>query len=126
MAGLKNVIIVEDDAMIRELYVTVLVDSGYNIETAISADELYQKLVNFHADCILLDLMLPGVSGLEILQELKSNPAHNAQTAKIVLLTNMSQGNVRDNAIKSGADAYVIKADILPTELPKIISSLED
>lgn len=125
MAGLKNVIIVEDDAMIRELYVTVLVDSGYNVETAISADELYQKLTNFHADCILLDLMLPGVSGLDILAELKKNPAHGAQTAKVVLLTNMSQGNVRDNAIKSGADAYVIKADILPTELPTIINSLE-
>ena len=104
MAGLKNIMLVEDDAMIRELYVTVLIDSGYTVETAMTADELYKKLANFHPDCILLDLMLPGVSGLDILKVLKSNTSYGAQNAKVVLLTNMSQANVRENAIQSGAD----------------------
>lgn len=125
MDGLKNVMLVEDDAMIRELYCTVLLDSQYKVETAVNADELYKKLVDFHPDYVLLDLMLPGISGMEILKELRSNPERNSQNAKIVLLTNMSQPNVRENAINSGADGYVIKADILPTDLPKIISTLD-
>lgn len=126
MAGLKNVMLVEDDAMIRELYTTVLISTGYNTETATSSEELYKKLQAFHPDCILLDLMLPGVSGLEILKELRTNPAYGCQACKIILLTNMSQPNVKDNAIKSGADGYFIKADILPTDIPKIISTLEE
>lgn len=124
MAGSKNVILVEDDAMIRELYTTVLISTEYNVETAVNSDELFKKLQSFHPDYILLDLMLPGVSGIEILKELRANPIHGCQGSKIILLTNMSQPNVKEDAIKAGADGYFIKADILPVDLPKIISSV--
>lgn len=126
VAGLRNAMIIEDDVMIRDLYRAALVDAGYTVQTAGSADELYQKLVNYHPDCLFLDIMLPGVSGLEILKELKSNPAHGCQNAKVVVLTNLAQRSVADSAIENGADGYVIKADILPKDLPKVIESLEE
>jgi DNA-binding response OmpR family regulator len=124
MADVRNVLLVEDDVLICELYRNTLVASQYTVETAGSADELYEKLLQFQPDCILLDLMLPGVSGVEILKELRTNPSHGCLTTKIVVLTNLSPNNASDAALTSGADAYVIKAEILPKDLVEIITAL--
>lgn len=126
MAGLKNVLIVEDDASIRDLYRMTLANNEYMVEVADSADELYAKLEVFHPDCLFLDVMLPGTSGLEALKELRTNPARGCMDAKIIVLTNLAQRSVADNAMENGADGFIIKADVLPNDLPKIIESLEE
>lgn len=126
MAGSKNVLIVEDEAMIRDLYRMALISAGYAVESAADSEEMYEKLKLFHPDFIFLDIMLPEVSGLEILSELRSNPAHLCIEAKIVILTNLAQKSVADTAIERGADGYIIKADVLPEDLPSIITSLSD
>ena len=126
MAGLKNVLVVEDDAMIRDLYKMALANADYSVEVADSADELYAKLTRFKPDILFVDVMLPGTSGLEILKELRTNPERNCMNAKIVVLTNLAQRTVADNAMNNGADGYIIKADILPKDLPKVIYSLEE
>jgi DNA-binding response OmpR family regulator len=126
MAGLKNVLLIEDDPMIRDLYRMSLANSQYVIEVADSADEMYAKLENFHPDCIFVDVMLPGVSGLEILKELRTNPKHGCTNAKIIVLTNLAQRSVADNAMNNGADGFIIKADMLPRDLPAVIKSLEE
>lgn len=126
MAGLRKILIVEDDAMIRDLYRIALVDKQYSVDIAGDAATVYQKIQVFQPDCILLDIMLPGVSGLEILKELRTNPAYGSQNTKIVMLTNLAQRSVAENAMAGGADGYVIKADILPKDLPEVIKSLEE
>lgn len=124
MAGLKNVLLVEDDAMIRDLYRLALADAQYVVEVADTAEEAYTKLQTFHPDCIFLDIMLPNTSGLEILQQLRTNPAYGCTTTKVIMLTNLAQRSVADNAMQNGADGYIIKADILPKDLPKVVESL--
>lgn len=126
MAGLKNVLVVEDDAMIRDLYKMALANAEYTVEVADSADELYSKLTRFKPDVMFLDVMLPGTSGLQVLKELRSNPKFDCTDIKIVVLTNLAQRTVADNAMNNGADGYIIKADILPKDLPKVIESLEE
>lgn len=124
MDGLKKVLIVEDDAMIRELYKSTLVNSkSYIVEEAGKATELYFKLESFSPDFVLLDIMLPETSGLEILNELRKNPKHGCQKAKIIMLTNLAERSVIDKAIESGADGYILKSDILPKDLLKILPS---
>ncbi len=108
------------------MYKMVLANNHYMVETADGADEMYVKLELFRPDVIFLDVMLPGISGLEILKELRTNPAHGCQTAKIVVLTNLAQRSIADNAMDNGADGFIIKADILPKDLPKVIMSLEE
>lgn len=125
MAGLRNVLIVEDDALIRELYRTTLVEFGYRVEVAGDSKETFAKIPKFHPDVILLDIMLPDQSGLDILKDLRTKPEHHSQDTKVVLLTNLAQKNLADTAIEYGADGYIIKADILPRDLDEIIKSLE-
>jgi DNA-binding response OmpR family regulator len=125
MAGSRNVLIIEDEPMIRDLYRNALTDAHHTVEVADNADEAYDKLNRFHPDYVFLDVMLPGKSGLEILQELRTNPDLGCTEAKIIILTNLAQRSVADNAIEHGADGYIIKADILPKDLPKVIESFE-
>lgn len=126
MAGLRRVLIVEDEVMIQDLYRVALVDKQYTVDVAGDAVTAYAKAATFKPDCVLLDIMLPGVSGLEILKELRTNPSYGCQQAKIVILTNLAQKSATDNAMANGADGYIIKADILPKDLPAVIASLEE
>jgi DNA-binding response OmpR family regulator len=126
VAGLKNILVIEDDPSIREMYRLALSNQQYDVEVADSADEMYAKLKDFKPDCIFLDVMLPNTSGLEILTELRSNEELGCTHAKIVVLTNLAQRSVADNAMENGADGFIIKAEILPKDLAKVIESLEE
>ena len=124
MDGSRKILLVEDNVMIRDLYRIALVNKQYSVDVANDAESTYNRLSMTKPDCILLDIMLPGVSGLEILKELRTNPAYGCQDKKIIILTNLAQRSVTDNAIQNGADGYIVKADILPKDLPEIIESL--
>lgn len=126
MAGSKNVLVVEDDASIRDLYKMALANSGYTVEVADNADELFAKLQVFHPDFLFLDVMLPGMSGLEILRELRTKSTYGCMDARIIVLTNLAQRSVADNAMDNGADGFIIKADLLPKDLTVIIESFEE
>ena len=126
MAGLKNILVVEDDPSIRDMYRMALANDNFIVEVADSAAELYAKLERFIPDVIFLDVMLPNISGLEILKELRTNPLRGCINAKIVVLTNLAQRSVADNAMENGADGFIIKAEMLPKDLKKVIESLEE
>ena len=124
MAGSKNILIVEDDVMIRDMYKAALEAAGYKVGIAGKATEAYKLLESFKPDCILLDVMLPETSGLEILNELRKNPKLGCQNTKIIMMTNLAEKEIRDKAIEGGVDGYVIKSDIVPKDLLKIVPSL--
>lgn len=126
MAGFQNVLIVEDEVMIRELYYLTITKAGYTVEVAGDATAAFEKLKTFRPDIIFLDIMLPGMSGIDILKRLRNDPLHHAQKTKIVLITNLGQQNLADVAMAEHADGYVIKADIVPRDLVKIIQSFEE
>lgn len=126
MAGTRNVLLIEDEPMLRDLYQQALVQSDYVVRVASHADETYRILAGFKPDYIFLDIMLPGKSGLELLPELRTNPALNSIDAKIIVLSNLAQHSVVDSALQNGADSYIVKADIMPFELPDIIKSVDE
>ena len=125
MGGFRNVLIVEDEVMIRELYYITLTKAGYKTDVAGDSVQTFEKLKTFQPDIIFLDIMLPGMSGIDILKELRSNPIYHCQQTKIVLITNLGQQNLAEIAMAQHADGYIIKADIVPRHLVTIIKSLE-
>lgn len=126
MAGTRNVLLIEDEPMLRDLYQQALVQSDYVVRIARDADDTYRILSAFKPDYIFLDIMLPGKSGLELLPELRTNPALHSIDAKIIVLSNLAQHSVVDSALQNGADSYIVKADIKPFELPDIIAALDE
>ena len=110
----KKIIIIDDDQYIRELYVEVLKDEKYEVDSAEDGEDGVDKITKNKYDLVLLDIMMPLLDGLGVLQKLKKC---DTKTGKIVLLTNLSHGPVIDEGLKLGADDYLIKADITPDQL---------
>jgi two-component system, OmpR family, response regulator ResD len=124
MAGSKTILFIEDDKPIAEMYSRVLEREGYQVEFAYNGEEGLQKATSKHYDLILLDIMMPEKTGIEVLQELRGDDGKGHPDTKIVILTNLAQDKTSQEALKAQADGYIIKADIVPSQLAGIVARL--
>lgn len=111
----NNILIIEDEHDIREIYAEVLQTSGYKVEQASDGESGMQKIKNTHWDLLLLDIMLPGKDGLKILKEMKENP--ELKKGPVIALTNLNSENIIQETFGSGADGYLIKSEITPDKI---------
>ncbi len=124
MAGSKTILFAEDDKPISEMYARVLNREGYKVDFAYNGAEAVQKAKAKHFDLILLDIMMPEMTGIEVLHLLRGEDGHGSPDTKIVLLTNLAQDKTSQEALKAQADGYIIKADIVPSQLAEIVGKL--
>jgi CheY-like chemotaxis protein len=112
----KKILLVEDDAFVRDLYNTVLTKAGYEIEIANDGEEAVGMAGYKIYDLILLDIMLPKLTGMEVLKALRADGAR-AKDTPVYLLTNLGEENIMEEAYKLGANGYLLKAKYLPKQL---------
>lgn len=112
----KKLLIVEDELFIRELYVKVLEEDGYDIDQAEDGQTAYDKIHAGGYDLVLLDIMLPKMDGLAILEKLQTNPPVVPNNA-IVLLTNLDQELTIAKGVSLGIRGYIIKSQSTPKQL---------
>jgi CheY-like chemotaxis protein len=124
MAGSKTILFVEDDKPIAEMYARVLEREGFEVEFAYNGTTGLSKAQSKHYDLILLDIMMPEMTGIEVLNELRGPDGKGSPDTKIVILTNLAQDKTSQEALKSQADGYIIKADFVPSQLADIIKKL--
>lgn len=113
---MKKILIIEDDIFLREMYVHSFSKEGYTMTEAEDGEEGVNKAVEEEYDLILLDIMLPKKSGLEVLQSLRRPSMKTAKTP-IILLTNLGQESIIKEAFNMGADGFILKSDLLPREV---------
>lgn len=103
----KHILVVDDEPAILDLLRINLEDQGYRITTVKSGEEALKKIRSFLPDLIILDLMLPGIDGLEICRLLKAKP----ETKEILILMLTAKGSENDIVIglELGADDYFTK-----------------
>ena len=99
-----HILVVDDDEGIRSLVKKYLNDKKYLVTTAISAEDASEKVKILKFDLIILDIMMPGKSGLEFLSEHKKNI-----NTPIILLTARGEPNERIEGLEMGADDYLAK-----------------
>src|SRR3989338_11661115 len=116
MSKQKRILIIEDDVYIRDLYAEILGEAGYDVDTAVDGEEGLVKAKTGGYHLILLDVMMPKLDGLGVLQGLQQNPPQNPN-GPVILLTNLAQDEVVQEALKTGAKDFVIKSDLNPQEL---------
>src|SRR5258706_1161135 len=103
-----KILIIEDDPIILKMYVTVFKEKGYEVDLAKDGEEGLSKVKSFSPALILLDVMMPKMNGMEVLDHLKSDPATKA--IPVIVLTNLSSDTDEESALKKGAIKYITKS----------------
>lgn len=111
----KKIIIIEDEVFIADLYARQLTKAGYLVKTVNDGTAGLAELNQNEYDLLLLDIMLPGLNGLEILRQWKLT--HPQSKMIVFLLTNLGQDTVIKEAFQLGANGYLIKAAYTPDQI---------
>jgi CheY-like chemotaxis protein len=119
----RRVLIVEDEHFISELYVRALTKAGYEVTTEVDGARGLALAQTDKFDIILLDLMVPTMTGIDVLHHLRG-PGAPALKAKIVITTNLEQREETRDNIEKQADAYLVKAEITPRELVQFLGTI--
>ena len=101
------ILVVDDNPQNLKLVRVLLTIEGYDVRTAVDAEDALQVLGEFTPRVILMDLQLPGMDGLELTRQLKADPRY--QGIRIVALTAYAMKGDRDKAEAAGCDGYVTK-----------------
>lgn len=121
-SSIPKVLIIEDEYFISELYVRALRRANYDVTLTVDGKEGLEKALSNEYDIILLDIMVPTVTGNEILDELrKKQPPIKA---KIIITTNLEQSEEIKGKLERLADGYIIKAEITPKQLVDFLGQL--
>jgi two-component system cell cycle response regulator DivK len=122
MAG-EPILIIDDNPINLKLEKILLAVEGYEIRTATDAEEALKLLEAFTPKLIMMDLQLPGMSGLELTTKLKSHP--NYKQIIIIAITAYAMKGDRERALAAGCDGYVSKpidTKTLPTVIANYLS----
>ncbi len=111
-----KILIIEDEKQLVKSIVTALRSEGYVCETAGSAAEANEKILIFDYDCILLDINLPDVSGLTILEKIKSNN----KTDGVIIITAKNSLEDKVRGLNLGADDYLAKPFFMPELIARV------
>lgn len=110
-----KILVVEDDLFLRELYSETLSSEGYTVDTAADGQEGLEKIKKGGWDLVLLDIIMPKQSGLEVMEKIKAEPP-KIRNKSIVFLTNLDKDEEIKEALRLG-DGYIIKSQITPGDL---------
>jgi len=105
LANVVRILLVEDDATVRDAVAAYLTRSGYTVDAVAAGDAAIERYVESPADLVLLDLMLPGLGGFEVCRRLRSI----RRDLPVVMVTARGQEHERVQGLQHGADDYVTK-----------------
>lgn len=121
----RSILCIEDEHFIAELYTRALTKAGYQVTTIVDGNEGLAAAQTNQFDIILLDLMVPNLTGIEILRALKDPARVPPLKSKIIITTNLEQRDDVRADIEQRADGYLVKAEITPSELVDFLSTVE-
>lgn len=108
--------LVEDDPMIAEIYKKKFESAGFEVVNAVSGKEVLKLVAESHFDLVLLDMVLPEMSGMEVLKELKKSGRYSSDL-KVIIFSNLDKTENEEEARKNGADGFIGKTEYTPSQL---------
>ncbi len=121
----KRVLCIEDEHFISELYARALTKAGYKVDVQLDGQKGLAAAQTDQYDIILLDLMIPHITGIEVLRTLRDPRQTPRMHARIIITTNLEQREDVRADIEQQADGYLVKAEITPHELVEFLSHLD-
>lgn len=118
----KLILLVEDDIFVSDIYQTKLRQEGFEVEVAGNGLEAVKALEKKIPDLMLLDIVMPYMDGLEVLEKVRKN--ENWKSIPTILLTNLSEKEKVEEGLRIGANDYLIKSHFTPSEVVEKIKIL--
>lgn len=107
---MSKIMVVEDDSALREIYSIRITAEGYNVVTAGDGEEALAVAVREKPDLILADVMMPKISGFDMLDILRNTP--ETADIHIIMMTALSGDDQRDRGERLGCDRYLVKSQV--------------
>ena len=114
----KRILIVEDNMLVQEVFASALQQLDCDVDTADDGNEALQLAYEDTPDLIIMDIMLPGVSGLDLVRKMKSDP--ELKDVPIIVVTTMAAAGDQQKIREAGADGYLPK----PIQIDRFLESV--
>lgn len=111
----KRILFVEDDDALAGVYLVRLQAEGFDVKRVANGEDALATAVSFRPDLVLLDVMMPKVSGFDVLDILRNTP--ETANLKIIMLTALSQEADKQRAEALGVDDYLVKSQVVITDV---------
>src|SRR3989338_3249776 len=118
---MKNILVVEDDPDLSSLMKKKLTDEGFAVIAAQTGQEALDAIATAKPDFVLLDILLPDIDGLTVLNEIASKP--ETKSLPVIILSNLADQGSREQAAAIGDYEYLIKAK---TDLSEVIKKIKE
>jgi two-component system phosphate regulon response regulator PhoB len=111
MDSKKKILLVEDDKALADVYISRLQLEGLNVRHVANGEEALSAALDYKPDLIVLDAMMPKISGFDVLDILRNTP--ETMNMRVIMLTALSQAKDKERAEKLGADDYLVKSQVV-------------
>ena len=123
LEAMVKLAIIEDDQAISQMYRIKFESEGYEVETAENGRLGLELVENMKPDIILLDLMMPEMTGEELLEKLRESTW--GKDIKVVVLTNMGEQEISPRIKELGVSDIILKADMTPRQVAELVKKIE-
>lgn len=118
---MKKVLIIEDDSLVANIYRNKLAVEGFKVESANTAETGFELIKSFRPDAVILDLILPKLSGLDLMKQVRSEPGF--EKLPLIVFSNTYLSNLVQDAWKAGATKCLSKANCSPKQVIEAVRS---
>jgi len=117
----KKILFVEDDDALANVYIVRLQAEGFDVKRVTNGEDALDMVISFHPDLVLLDVMMPRISGFEVLDIIRNTP--KTVNVKVIMLTALSQEADKKRAQDLGVDDYLVKSQVVIADVIDRIKS---
>ena len=115
------VLIVDDDDLMLHMYEVAFANSELAVQLAKNGEEAVRTIISSKPDLVLLDVMMPEMSGIDVLKKIRENP--DTTNTKVIILTNLLDQAIKKQSFDLGAKDYLVKSDHTPVEVVQIVKN---
>lgn len=112
---MAKILIIDDDERLVSVYSMALRSSKYEVETSPSGKEGMDKIAVFKPDLVVLDAMMPAMSGVDVLETLRSTP--ETKNLKVIMFTAVSDDKMKEKVLSLGVSDYIVKSQLTIVEV---------
>jgi len=111
----RKIVLVEDDSLMSSILATHLIKEGFSIVSVTNGTQAFERIQAEQQSIVLLDIVLPGISGFDILQKLKQE--ESTKSIPVLILSNLGSKEEIQRGMELGAEAYLVKANSMVEEI---------